>query len=332
MGNNDIRFDGQVAIVTGSGRGLGRSYALMLARRGAKLVLNGRPATIDTVAALREEIRALGGEAIVVAGLVGEDETARNLVNKAIEHFGRIDIIVNNAGVLNTEGGHIETMPDWTLDDYLKVHIYGSMQLTRAAWPHMKKQKYGRILFTGSAQGTGYCEDPNGYEFSYGIAKAAMFAVCRQTAASGWGLNINANIVMPIANTPMVATNYVGTEIGKWVAKYLSADQVAESVAYLLHKDCTVSGEAMSSAGGWLSRVYFAETTGYFNPNLTAEDVRDHWELIAGKVNEEGVLVDSYETTDPLNANVASVVFAKNEIPSLAEINKLKKYKFDLIM
>ena len=100
-----LRFDDRVAIVTGAGRGLGRSYALLLGERGAKVVLNGRPGTIDSVAEVREEIRSKGGEAIVVAGLIGDDEVARTLVEKAMEHYGRIDIIVNNAGVLAQSSG-----------------------------------------------------------------------------------------------------------------------------------------------------------------------------------------------------------------------------------
>jgi NAD(P)-dependent dehydrogenase (short-subunit alcohol dehydrogenase family) len=292
QGNGDsgeLRFDGRVALVTGGGTGIGRAFALALASRGARVLVNGLPGEkVNSQAQVADEIRAAGGEAIPVDGRVGVDEDARRMVQTAIDTYGRIDIIVNNAGTSGTPTA-IQDDPDDGFQSEINVHLYGPMQINRAAWPHMVGQKYGRIVYAGSASGLGWQVGRSGdYEGSYPCAKATIFAAAKQTAGAGQDHGIKANIYLPWAWTPQVERTLGHTEFSLWMKENFRPEIVAAGALYLLHEDCPVSGEAISIAGGRVTRIINASPEGYFNRDLTPEAVRDNWAQVYGDVDGTG--------------------------------------------
>lgn len=272
---------GQVAIVTGAGQGLGRAHALLLAERGARVVVTSRPTSIHKAELVCDEIRQKGGEALAVGGHVGSDDDAQDLIRKTIERFGRVDIILHNAGTLG-DLTSVESDPGPGFDGEIDVNLKGTLQINRAAWPYMEKQKYGRILFTSSATAFGWYSSKHGNPASYVTAKAGQFGVVRQVAAAGEQHNIKANLIMPRAYTPMVDGNMGNTPRGQWMKKYFPEEQCAIASFFLLHNDCPVTGQFISTGGGLVTRIFYASTLGYFNSELTPEDVRDNWAAIEG--------------------------------------------------
>lgn len=321
-----LRYDGRVAIVTGAGRGIGRSYALFLAGRGAKIVLNGRASGLDRLVDVQNEIRALGSNAVIVPGQVEEQAVAQAMVDEAIKHFGRVDIVIHNAGNVHPQT-RVDEAPGLALEQYFDIHVRAALLLNRAAWPHMVKQQYGRILFTGSSNGTGWMKDVEGYMMDYAAAKAALFAITRQTAASGTEHNIKANMVMPWAYTHMAEVALGGTEMGKWFEASFKPEQVAAGIGPLVHEDCPANGEAISIQGGRVSRVFFAATQGYFNLNITPEDVLANWEKVQGRIGDDGVLLDAFEQTQPREARVIGETLKNGSAPDLQWIAQQPLYE-----
>jgi NAD(P)-dependent dehydrogenase (short-subunit alcohol dehydrogenase family) len=275
---------------------MGRAYAHALAARGAKVVVmdygvaaltsEGHDAGGREIL-VADEIRAAGGEAIGVNGNVCSDDDGRRAVEAALDAWGRIDILVNNAG--QTE---VATMvyeePGPYLDDQLAVHVRGQLIMARAAWSHFERQNYGRILNTGSGSAFGWGDDLGRWKGSYTIAKSAVFGITRQLAGAGASRGIMVNAVMPWAWSRMVSSALGGTAMGEWMERHLTPERVVQGALLLLHRDCPVNGQFISSAGGRVARIIFATPEGYYNPDVTPEDVLANWSQVAGDVDEHG--------------------------------------------
>jgi NAD(P)-dependent dehydrogenase (short-subunit alcohol dehydrogenase family) len=287
---SELRFDGKVAVVTGAALGIGRATALLLARRGAKVVVNGnyRPSGFGPENDVVAEIRALGGEAVGVNGSVANDDACRAMVARAIETFDRLDIIVNNAGTTDTVL-RIQDAPSHVIDEQFAVHVKGPQQLFRAAWPHLIASGAGRVINTGSASSLGI-KSRHGWGGSYAIVKSALYGMTRQMAGAGAEHGIKANMIMPNAYSTMVKKSFGGTEFGNWMEAKLDPAKIAIATLYLMHHDCPVSGQFFSMGGGRVARVVFASLDGLYDPELTPEMVRDRWREVCGEVGAEEML------------------------------------------
>lgn len=274
-----IRFEGRVAIVTGSGRGLGRQHALLLARLGASVVINsttaaGSQATVD-------EIVKAGGKAIACAGSVSDPAVANEMVQKAIDTFGRIDIVINNAGFFDPKP--FEQITSAELRDLFAVHVEGSFNLTQAAWPHMQKQKYGRIVMITSHTMFGMKGAT-----TYGAAKMALIGLAKSLALEGEPHNIMVNAVATTGFTDTVQKNTPDEGTQSFMKANFPASEPAPTVVWLAHEDATVSGEVFGAQGRVVTRIFIAESHGYQGPSQgewTVEDVRDNWNQVMDEKN-----------------------------------------------
>lgn len=279
----ELRFDGQVAIVTGAGRGIGRAHAHELAARGAAVVVNdlgggvdGTGASTSPAQGVVEEITAAGGAAVANGADVATGEGAASIVATALDRFGRVDIVVNNAGILTTSDFAETDLAEMTR--HLSVHLLGAFNVTQAAWPHFVEQRYGRIVSTTSASIFGMSTI-----VAYASAKAGLVGLTRSLAAIGEEHGIKANLVAPLADTRMTGRSRREGEPAKARAKSeqnRTPELISPLVAFLCHASCPVSGEIYSAGMGGIARIFMAETVGYTNQHLTAEDVRDNWAAI----------------------------------------------------
>ena len=272
---SDLGFDNMVAIVTGAGNGLGRSHALAFARRGARVVVNDLGGAVDgsggstgPAQKVVDEIVALGGEAVANLDSVATPEGGQAIVARAIEAFGRVDIVVNNAGILRDKAFQNLTVD--MINTVLDVHLRGAFYVTQAAWGHMRSQGYGRIVNTSSNSGI----LGNFGQANYGAAKMGLVGFTNVLAIEGAKYNIKVNAIAPVAFTRMTADLMAGLE------EKLRPEMVTPAVIYLSHESCAVTGEVFSVGGGTVSRFFVGLTEGYVNVALTAEDVRDHLDEI----------------------------------------------------
>ena len=272
---SDLGFDNKVAVITGAGNGLGRSHALEFARRGARVVVNDLGGAIDgsggsagPAQKVVDEIRALGGEATACTDSVATPEGGLAIVATALDAFGRVDIVVNNAGILRDKSFHNIT-PD-LINTVIDVHLRGAFYVTLAAWGHMREQGYGRIINTSSNSGI----LGNFGQSNYGAAKMGLVGFTNVLAIEGVKHNIKANTIAPIAYTRMTA------ELMPQLEEKLQPGKVTPAVIYLAHESCEVTGEIFSVGGGTVSRYFIGLTEGYLNHELTAEDVRDNLGVI----------------------------------------------------
>jgi NAD(P)-dependent dehydrogenase (short-subunit alcohol dehydrogenase family) len=282
----EFRFDGRVAIVTGAGRGIGRAYALLLAERGATVVVNdlggspvGDGADAGPAHDVVEEINAAGGRAVADVNDVSTEASAQAIVATAVDQFGRVDIVVNNAGISKAAG-----FPDADLDNlerHLQVHVLGSYHVTRAAWPHMVAQGHGRVIMTTS---TGMFGLPD--NFSYATAKAGLVGMTRMMKIAGAPHDIKINLIAPAAMTRLAGGHSSLAESARQSERpEMSTALVAPMVAYLAHESCPVSGEMYTAGAGRFARLFIASTDGYVqqDPAPTVEDVAEHW----AQINDE---------------------------------------------
>jgi NAD(P)-dependent dehydrogenase (short-subunit alcohol dehydrogenase family) len=265
---SELRFDGRVAVVTGAGRGVGREYALLLAARGAKVVVNdlgcasdgsgASPGPADEVVA---EITAAGGTALANGNDMTTADGCAGLIATAHEAYGRVDILIHNAGYVF---GDFEALLD--------IHVRAAHRLSEAAWPIMAEQGYGRILLTSSGAGL----YGSGLMPFYGAAKMGVFGLARCLSDKAAGTGIKVNLIGPCAATRLV-TELPKSDPMDWVIAKADPALIAPAAAYLVHEDCPVTGEMLSVGAGRVARNFVAETHGYLNPDHTPEDVRDHF-------------------------------------------------------
>nr|MBO2498659.1 SDR family oxidoreductase [Acidimicrobiia bacterium] len=267
-----INFDGRVAIVTGAGGGLGRAYALELARRGAAVVVNDIGGAVDgTGSSTRaadgvvEEIRAAGGEAVADYGSVADPEQAAQTVRTAIESFGSVDIVISNAGILRDR-----SFANMTLDEMnavVDVHLRGAFHISLPAYRHMKEKGYGRFVFVSSNAGI----LGNFGQANYGAAKMGLVGLSNVLAIEGAKYGIKSNVVAPVA-----ATRMTQDLLGPFAEK-LDPELVAPLVAYLASEDCEVTHEVFSAGGGRFARFFVGLTPGWVAPReVEAEDIAEH--------------------------------------------------------
>jgi NAD(P)-dependent dehydrogenase (short-subunit alcohol dehydrogenase family) len=272
----DIGFDGQVAIVTGAGHGLGRQHALALASRGARVLVNDLGGAVDGSGSdagpaqqVADEIADQGGEAVANTDSVSTQRGGEAIVQSALDAFGRVDIVINNAGILRDKAFH--NLTEELLDPVLKVHLYGAFWVTLPAWKLMREQGYGRVVNTTSAAGL----FGNFGQTNYGAAKMGLVGFTKALAQEGRKRNVLANVIAPGARTRMTE-DLLGP-----MADSLDPEKVSPVVVYLASEQCDVTGQILSVAGGRVSRVVVAEPLGYYSAELTPEEVRDNWDTIA---------------------------------------------------
>jgi len=274
-----VRFDNRVAIVTGAGNGLGRSHALLLASRGAKVVVNDPGGAVDgkggnTAAADKvvDEIKVAGGVAVANYDSVADAKSAANIVKTAVDSFGTVDIVVNNAGVLRDKTFHNMTTDDF--DFVVKVHFLGTAYVTHAAWPILRAKAYGRIVVTSSNSGI----YGNFGQSNYGGAKLAVVGFMNALRLEGQKYNILMNALAPIA-----ATRMTGDIMPAPVLERLNPEFVSPMVAYLCSEQCQRTGDIWSAGGGAFARIEYREAEGLKIKGRapTVEDVADNIDKIA---------------------------------------------------
>ena len=267
-----VSFEDRVALVTGAGNGLGRSHALLLASLGAKVVVNdlggattggGRDATVAQQVV--SEIEAAGGVAVANGDSVSEGE---KIVECALDSFGRIDIVINNAGILRDRSLHKMSDEDW--DQVYEVHLKGAFKVSRAAFTQMREANYGRFVMTTSAAGL----YGNFGQANYSACKLALHGLAQTIAIEGKKKGIRANTIAPIA-----ASRMMGTVMSEEEMAQLDPTAVSPLVAWLCHEDCDASGELFEVGAGWISNVRWERSQGrYFETgNFTPDDVFEHW-------------------------------------------------------
>jgi NAD(P)-dependent dehydrogenase (short-subunit alcohol dehydrogenase family) len=267
-----LSFDGRVAAVTGAGGGIGRSHALELARRGAFVVVNdlgtrvdGSEPSSDAADSVVAEIRAAGGEAVANYDSVSTPEGGAAIVAAAVGAFGRLDIVVNNAGILGDAA--FKNMTPERIDAVLDVHLRGAFHVLMPAWSVFRDQSYGRVVNTTSGSGL----FGNFGQANYGAAKAGLLGLTRVLAIEGARNGILVNAIAPIAHTRMTATQ---------IDEAMGPELISPVVAYLAHEECRVSGHIYSVGGGRVSRVFLGMTTGITDAALSAEMVADAIDVI----------------------------------------------------
>jgi NAD(P)-dependent dehydrogenase (short-subunit alcohol dehydrogenase family) len=271
-----IRFDDQVVIVTGAGGGLGRAHALLFAQHGARVVVNdlggsshGEGANASAADLVVAEIRAAGGIAVANHDSVTD---GGKIVQNALDSFGRVDVVVNNAGILRDKSFHKMEDADWDL--VYKVHVEGAYKVTHAAWPHLRGQNFGRVIFTASTSGI----YGNFGQSNYGMAKLGLYGLTRTLALEGRKNNILVNAIAPTGGTRM-------TEglIPPQVFEQLKPELISPLVVYLASAACSETAGLFEVGGGWIGKVRWERSLGTgFDPHLgfTAEDVAAQWQQI----------------------------------------------------
>jgi NAD(P)-dependent dehydrogenase (short-subunit alcohol dehydrogenase family) len=275
---SELRFDNRVAVITGAGRGLGRAYALLLAARGAKVIVNDpgvsmQGTDVDTGPAqdVVQEITAAGGDAVACTESVATPEGGQAIIDVALEHYGRIDILIHNAGTVR--GAPLKEMTQEDFDTVLDVHLRGAFHVVRPAFPIMCAAGYGRVVLTTSIGGLyGSYNQAN-----YSAAKGGLIGLSNVIALEGAADGVKCNAIVPAAVTRMAE--------GRDTSAYppMSPELVAPSVGWLAHESCSISGEMLTSIAGRVAKAYVVETRGVYRPAWTIEEVAQQMEAISDR-------------------------------------------------
>ena len=264
------RFDGRVVVITGAGRGLGREYALLLAAKGAKVVvddpggaMSGEGGDQGPAEAVVAEIKAAGGEAVACLESVATPEGGAAIVQAALDHYGRIDVLIHNAG--NVRYGALDQISFEDFKAVVDVHLMGAFNVVRAAFPKMLEAGYGRIVLTGSIGGLYGAHQV----VNYGVSKAGMIGLNNIAAIEGAERNVKSNIILPGAVTRMAE----GLDISQYPP--MGPELVAPVVGWLAHESCSISGEMLVSVAGRVARAFVTETEGVYRPSWTIDQVGD---------------------------------------------------------
>lgn len=287
---DELRVDGRVAVVTGAGRGIGRAHALLLASRGARLVvndigveMNGEDGSRDPADDVAAEINRLGGSAVANTSDVSTEDGANAIIQSALDSFGRIDVVVHNAGICT-----FIPFAEMTFEQFrrvVSVHQDGAFLIAKASWPHMLRQNYGRFVFISSLANMAKIAH-------YAAAKSSLTGFVRSLAAEGAANGIRANALSVLAYTRMMGGYFHQdsghTDIGmfgqqemeEWWRDNLRREQVSQVVGWLAHETCDISGETLMTGGGHVSRQFVGLSQGYAKAELTPELVAEHRDAI----------------------------------------------------
>jgi NAD(P)-dependent dehydrogenase (short-subunit alcohol dehydrogenase family) len=275
--SESMDFEGKVVIVTGAGGGLGRAHALLFARHGARVIVNdlggsahGEGANASAADRVVAEVRDAGGEAVANHDSVTDGD---KIVQNALDTYGRVDVVINNAGILRDKSFAKMEDTDWDL--VYRVHVEGAYKVTRAAWPHLREQNYGRIIFTSSTSGI----YGNFGQANYGMAKLGLYGLTRTLAIEGRKNNILVNAIAPTGGTRM-------TEglIPASVFELLKPELVSPLVVFLGSEQCPDSGGLYEVGGGWMGKVRWERSLGAgFDPRagFSPQDVAAQWASIS---------------------------------------------------
>lgn len=294
----ELRYDNRVVVITGAGVGLGRAYALFFGKRGAKIVVNdlgtshtGTGNTSSAADAVVKEVKALGGTAVANYDSV---EFGEKIIQTAIDNFGRVDILINNAGILRDRAFKNMSKQDWDL--IVKVHLNGVFACTKAAYPHMLKQKFGRIINVASPAGL-----YGSYgQVNYSCAKSGIVGFSESLAKEGQKYNILCNVIAPVA-----ATRMTETVLSKDILDKLKVDYIVPMVAYLAHDSCEETGSTFELGGRWISKVRWQRSEGeYFPGKFGPEEVKAKFEKICDF--SKGEVSYPTDTTSGISVMVAS--------------------------
>jgi NAD(P)-dependent dehydrogenase (short-subunit alcohol dehydrogenase family) len=296
MSGARIVFDGEVAVVTGAGRGIGREHALELARRGARVVVNDiSPEHADEVVVA---IGAAGGEAVACYASAASRDGAQALIAETISAFGAIHAVINNAGIMRN--GYIEDLDAAGVDAVIDVNLRGVYFICQAAWPHLRGQGYGRIVLTSSAGGLYAMQG----ESNYAAAKGGVYGLGKALASEGLDHGIKVNTLLPMAQTTMSAGDPVPgyqERYPAWAGEVLRPRRLTGAVsplaALLASRACPGTGEAFAAGFGRYARVFVGETRGWRveDPSeATAEAILDNWDVVQDPEGF-GVPADIYE-------------------------------------
>lgn len=295
-----LRYDGQTAIVTGAGRGLGREYALLLASRGANVLVNDFAGSRSGEAPEREaaeaqcaeqvvaEIEAAGGKGLANYESVSNEDGARKLVESALNKFGRVDILVNNAGILRDKSFAKMSISDW--DEVCSVHLRGSFLVSKACWDLMRQQQYGRIVMTSSTSGL----YGNFGQANYAAAKMGLIGLSNTLAIEGVKFGIHCNVVVPMASSRMTRDI-----LPEPLAEHLKPGYVAPLIGWLSHRSCPENGGVFEAAGRWFGRYRLQRSGGKYLPTLldegdSVERLAANWSEITA-FDEKALPVETFQ-------------------------------------